>query len=79
MPQVPKLYRLEFLNYKNELVKYKLRLSCQCAIHANALLYQREPGEFLCECKPYTVFKSQNKLKGELIGIKLSHQCRHRW
>ena len=42
----------EFLNYKNEAVKYNLRSSRRCAIRVDALLYQREPGEFLCECKP---------------------------
>ena len=43
---------IEFLNYKNESVKYNLCLSRQCAIRVDALLYQQEPGEFLCECKP---------------------------
>ena len=54
----------EFLNYENESVKYNLCWSHQCAICVDALSYQREPGKFLCECKLYTVIKSENKLKG---------------
>ena len=54
----------KFLNCKNESVKYNLCSSCLCVIHVDALLYQQQPGEFLCECKPQTVFETKSELKG---------------
>ena len=74
----------KFLNYKNEAVKYNLCSSRQCAIRVDALFYQREPGEFLCECKPLVskvgkivrLFLFDSHTKAKLVVSKPLHTFR---